>query len=361
MSSDVRRVLITGGAGFIGSHLAIHLRQQDPRREIFVFDNLSRLGSQANLPRLEEAGISFIKGDARSPEAIHQTPPVDTIILAAAEPSVQAGMVGSPTPVIETNLVGTMHTLERASLIGARVLLLSTSRVYPIDPINHLPYREAATRFEWVEPMADERPAGWSLEGLTEEFPLSGRRSFYGASKLGAELLLQEYVASGRLAGLINRCGLVAGPWQMARSDQGVIALWVMRHLFRRPLKYTGFGGTGKQVRDCLHVDDLCRLVAIQLDRLERWDGSVYHAAGGHDQSVSLRELTEICQQATGQTIELDPVEATSPVDVRILIMKSQRARSDFGWEPLRRVDETVLDIARWVRQEQDWLERTLA
>ncbi|MBY0588592.1 NAD-dependent epimerase/dehydratase family protein [bacterium] len=356
---NARRVLITGGAGFIGSNLAVFLKESYPSIEVYAFDNLIRQGSRENLPRLKRMGIEFIQGDVRSAEDMSRSPVVDVMVLAAAEPSVQAGIINSPVPVLETNLLGTIRSLELAASFGADVLLLSTSRVYPIERVNEIPYRKDATRFVWSLD-GSNCPSGWSTSGLRPDFSLEGRRSFYGASKLGAEMLLQEYAGAGRIRGLINRCGLVTGPWQMARADQGVVALWVMHHLFDKPLRYIGFGGTGKQVRDCLDVYDLCRLVARQLECRERWTAQVYHASGGTERSISLTELTELCRQLTGRQLMIGSEPDTSQVDVRILIMDSSEAQRDFDWQPERSLNETLQSLQDWMVRERPMLERTL-
>ena len=208
------------------------------------------------------------------------------MIDCSAEPSVQAGLGGSPRAVLDTNLVGTINCLEAARARGAAFLFLSTSRIYPIAALNDLPFTETETRFRW-----DDVPgiAGFSERGIAEGFTLDGARSFYGTSKLAGEQLIQEYVFSYGMRALINRCGVIAGPWQMGKVDQGVITLWVARHYFGQPLRYTGFGGHGKQVRDILHVHDLFDLLQLQLEAPERWDGRVYNVGGGNDGSVSLQ------------------------------------------------------------------------
>ena len=94
---------------------------------------------------------------------------------------------------------------------------------------------------------------------------MSGARSLYGYTKYAAELLIEEYRASFSLRTVVNRCGVVAGPWQFGKVDQGVAALWMLAHYFGRSLAYIGYGGLGKQVRDFLHVDDLCDLVIEQI------------------------------------------------------------------------------------------------
>ena len=103
--------------------------------------------------------------------------------------------------------------------------------------------------------------------GVAEDFPLAGARTLYGSTKLAAELLIEEYRAAYGLRAVVNRCGVVAGPWQMGKVDQGVFTYWMLAHHFRRPLSYIGFGGSGKQVRDLLHVEDLIELLDEQAPR----------------------------------------------------------------------------------------------
>jgi CDP-paratose 2-epimerase len=273
------------------------------------------------------------------------------LIDCAAEPSVQAGLTGGPLPVINANLVGTVNSLEAARIRHAAFLLLSTSRVYPLAALNGLRYRETATRFEW-EP--DQAILGFSASGVSEQFPLDGPRSLYGATKLAGELLLQEYVYNYGLPALINRCGVLAGPWQMGRVDQGVVALWIARHFFQQPLKYIGFEGTGKQVRDVLHIEDLFDLIVAQCQSPAAWNGSVFNVGGGRPVSVSLAELTACCQTVTGRCVEITPVPETHAVDLRIYLTDADKARGVFGWTPRRNVETIVRDTHAWIAAQPD-------
>ena len=103
----------------------------------------------------------------------------------------------------------------------------------------------------------------------------------------------------------MNRCGVIAGPWQMGKVDQGVFTYWLLAHHFGRPLEYFGFGGAGKQVRDLLHVADLVDLLDEQLCEPERWDGVTVNVGGGRECSLSLRETTELCRELTGREVEV--------------------------------------------------------
>jgi CDP-paratose 2-epimerase len=350
---DFQQLLITGGAGFVGSNLAVNFRQGRPSLKVCAVDNLKRRGSELNLTRLQAAGVQFVHGDIRCREDLDTLPDFDLLIDCSAEPSVQAGVDGSPLYVLNTNLAGTMNCLELARVRQAAFLFLSTSRVYPIPLLNRMPFVEDESRFRWQD--APEVP-GFSPQGIAESFPLEGARSFYGASKLAGEQILQEYVYNYGMKALINRCGILAGPWQMGKVDQGVITLWVARHYFQKPLRYIGFGGQGKQVRDLLHVDDLFDLLVRQTGSLSFWDGRVYNVGGGLDVSLSLRELTRLCESTTGHRVPMTSAPETSGVDLRIFLTDARNVQRDFGWRPRRGAERVVQDIFQWVHAHPDLL-----
>src|SRR5436190_25088 len=168
--TQMNSLLITGGAGFVGSNLAVLFRERWPHVQVAAFDNLRRRGSELNLPRLLEAGVQFLHGDVRNAEDFNSLPPFDLLIDCSAEPSVHAGSRGSPREVLNINLLGTINCLEAARLAGARFLFLSTSRVYPIAGLNEIPWQEEAQRFRWT---ASPLETGLSALGIREDFPLA--------------------------------------------------------------------------------------------------------------------------------------------------------------------------------------------
>src|SRR5881275_2136553 len=295
-----RRVLITGGSGFVGANLGIGLAERHPDWEITAFDNLKRRGAELNIPRLRASGIRFVHGDVRSQADLLAVDPVDAIVECSAEPSALAGVDSSPDYVVQSNLVGAYNCLELARRDGAQFVFMSTSRVYPYGALDALPHREDETRFELCP--ADGL-AGASERGIAEDFPLDGARTLYGATKLAAELLVTEYAAVAGLPTAVNRCGVIAGPWQMGKVDQGVFTYWLLAHLTGRPLKYIGYGGTGKQVRDLLHVDDLVDLIERQLSDPGGWNGRMVNVGGGREVSLSLAETTAMCRELTGNEV----------------------------------------------------------
>jgi CDP-paratose 2-epimerase len=354
----MKRILITGGAGFAGSNIAVQCTQRYAGVEVIALDNLKRRGAELTLPRLREHGIRFVHGDVRVKQDILEVGPVDLIVDCSAEPSVLAGSDGSPQYVIDTNLYGTINCLEAARLSGATLLFLSTSRVYPVEALNSLSFQEEETRFA----LKDSQPVlGASAHGISEQFPLAGVRSIYGTSKLASELLLQEYIDAYGIKGVINRCGVLTGPWQMGKVDQGVIVLWIAKHIFKKELSYIGFGGQGKQVRDILHIQDLCDLLFTQLDRMAELNGSVFNVGGGQQVSVSLRELSAHCVRCTGNTIPIRSQPENRPNDIISYISDCRKVEQATGWKPAIGVESIVEQIARWICDHKIALEPILA
>ena len=153
------------------------------------------------------------------------------------------------------------------------------------------------------------------------------------------------------LRAVVNRCGVIAGPWQFGKVDQGVASLWVLAHHFGRPLSYIGYGGTGKQVRDFLHVDDLCDLLVEQTRDFDQWEGWVGNVAGGLTKTASLCELTVLCQEITGNRITIGCVAANRPFDLRVFVGDCSRLFARTGWRPKRDVRRIIGDIAAWTSE----------
>lgn len=348
------RLLITGGAGFVGSRLALAFRRDFPECEIVVLDNLRRRGAEVNLPLFKQQNIQFFHGDIRCEADLMDLPGnFDLFIEASAEPSVHAGNDGSPAYVLQTNLVGTINCLELARKRCGGMIFLSTSRVYSIAPLRGIVLDEAPTRFEIA---ASQSLPGVSPRGIAEGFPVDQPRSLYGATKLASELLIQEYAASLGLKAVINRCGVLAGPGQFGKVDQGVFTLWVANHHFGKPLRYTGFGGEGKQVRDLLHPEDLYDLIRLEHENIAALSGETFNAGGGREVSTSLQELTTLCQEATGREIPMGTDLTTASVDIPLYVSDTTKVRERLGWQPRRSVSDIVGGIATWLKENEDAL-----
>lgn len=352
-----KKILVTGGAGFVGSNICIKLKQEFSDIQITAFDNLIRRGSELNLPRFKKHGVGFIRGDVRSREDLNLSD-IDLIIECSAEPSVMAGVTSSPEYLVDTNLVGALNCFELARKNKSDVVFLSTSRVYPVKSLNNLLFEEEVTRFSLKK---NQLIVGSSNEGVTEEFPLDGVRTLYGASKLSAEFMLMEYVNNYGIKGIINRCGLIAGPWQMGKIDQGVVVLWMAKHIYKKPLSYIGFGGEGKQVRDIIDIDDLFDLLKIQLSGIEKYSGEIFNVGGGRKNSLSLQELTNLCREISGNEIEITRIKEERPGDIRIYIGNNSKITTLSGWYPKRTAGTTLKEIHGWIIENKKMLEPVLS
>jgi CDP-paratose 2-epimerase len=343
-----KHALVTGGCGFVGSHLALACARAG--WSVTCLDNLSRRGSELTLRRVTDGGCRVVHGDIRNAEDLARLDGgFDLLIECSAEPSVQVGRRGADAAfMVRNNLGGTAVCLEFARARGVPILFLSTSRVYPYTRIDALRFREEATRF-----VCDEESAGVSAAGIAEDFPLDGCRSLYGATKLASELLIKEYSHMYGISALIDRCGVIAGPWQMGKVDQGFATLWVARHFFGRPLQYIGYGGSGKQVRDLLHVDDLVDLVLRQIARLGEFRGESFNVGGGPGHSMSLCEATALCAEVTGRTVGVEGVAETRPADVKWYVTDNARVSRAFGWTPRRPPRQVISDTLEWLKSHE--------
>ena len=350
------RILITGICGFAGSAIARALAAQGRGWEISGLDNFIRPGSEGNRAELKRLGVRLVHGDVRAASDIDALAPSDWVIDASANPSVLAGVDGlsSSRQVVEHNLGGTVNLLEFCKRHRAGFILLSTSRVYSIAPLAALPVRVAGGAFR---PEDGRLPAGMGPLGVSEAFPTSAPVSLYGATKLASEALALEYGHAFDLPVFINRCGILAGAGQFGRPDQGIFSYWINSHLRKRPLKFIGFGGTGHQVRDCLHPNDLIPLLAAQLaaPKVGAPD-RIVNVGGGVESAMSLRQLTDWCDQRFGtQPVAADP--APRPFDIPWIVLDASKAARVWGWRPKTPLLAILEEISAHAGTHPDWLE----
>src|SRR5262245_17882564 len=272
------RVLITGLCGFVGSTVAAELGQA-PDLEIVGIDNLSRPGSEQNRQGWKRRGVRLFHGDIRNASDLEPPPAVDWVIDAAANPSVLAGVRNgtSSRQLIEHNLIGTINLLEFCKRVASGFVMLSTSRVYSGRRLAGLEMETGGDAFVPSPHALTE--AGLTPQGVTEEFSTEPPLSLYGASKLASEVLALEYAAAVEFPVYVNRCGVLAGAGQFGKADQGIFSFWIHSYQERRPLRYIGFGGTGHQVRDCLHPRDLVPLLLAQMSASGK-HGGVLNVSG---------------------------------------------------------------------------------
>jgi CDP-paratose 2-epimerase len=350
------RILITGICGFVGSTLAIGLKEGWPDWQIVGLDNLIRSGSELNRPELRRHGIKLIHGDIRNSSDLETLPRCDWILDAAANPSVLAGVDGqtSSRQLVEHNLVGTVNLLELARKWNSGFLMLSTSRVYSIRDLAALPMKASGNRFEPQH--GTKRIPGVSRNGISETFSTEPPLSLYGSSKRASELLACEYADAFGLPVFINRCGVLAGAGQFGKADQGIFSFWIHSWRAKRPLKYIGFSGTGHQVRDCLHPRDLLALLAQQMQKPPADKPRIVNVSGGTAQSASLRELSAWCTGRFGAR-KIAGEKRSRPFDVPWLIVDSSLARREWNWRPQTSLELIWTEIAEHADSNPHWLE----
>ena len=195
------KIIIAGGAGFVGSSIAIDLKNRINNIEIFVIDNLIRKGSNLNLSRLEKNDINFINGDLSNYSSFKNLPNADFFIDAAADPSTLAGISSSTIELVNNNFITTINSVEWCLKHDCKMIFLSTSRIYPFDRLNDIKLKDDGTRLNWD---LKSEIKGISKKGINEDFSTNGLKSFYGTSKFTSEVFIKEY-GSNRLSCLFKR------------------------------------------------------------------------------------------------------------------------------------------------------------
>jgi len=351
------KVLLTGVCGFVGSTLARAIADSGLAWTLFGVDNLSRSGSELNRPQLGRLGVRLVHGDLRCQSDVDALPVVDWIIDCAANPSVLAGASGQANSrqLMEHNLLGTIHLLERCKAMHAGLILLSTSRVYAIEPLAKLPVEVVNRAFRVTD--SGTLPAGVSSAGIAENFSTQPPVSLYGASKLASEILALEYGATFGFPVWINRCGVLAGAGQFGRPDQGIFTYWINCHCRRAPLRYLGFGGQGHQVRDCLHPRDLVPLLQKQMTAGGAPNKPrLVNVAGGPASAMSLRQLTDWCDSRFGS----HPVagdQRPRAFDLPWVVLDSRRALEVWDWVPQTPTEAVLEELAAHAEANPDWLQ----
>jgi CDP-paratose 2-epimerase len=365
------RLLITGVCGFVGSCVAKTLRAWHPDWTVCGLDNFSRPGSRRNQPTLEKQGIQVFEADLRNRDFSSHIPKCDWVIDCAANPSVLAGL-SSTSPSLEVmdhNLIGTLHLLEYCKTHSSGLVLVSTSRVYSATRLSQLPVSVIDDAYvpDWttLRQAASSESAwfGLSEQGVNENFSDSPPLSLYGVSKRTSELISMEYASAFDFPLFINRCGVMAGAGQFGKPDQGIVAFWIHSWFEGRPLAYIGFDGQGHQVRDCLHPEDLARLLDIQISSSQSFTGPrLCNVSGGIDSAFSLRQLSAWCERRwPAREDQLsNPVRSifdARPYDAPWIVLDSSLAKATWQWEP-KRTNESIWDeIARHAQEQPNWLE----
>ena len=354
--------LVTGGCGFVGSHVALHLRQKG--HKVSVMDNLVRRGGEGNIALLERQGISFFHGDVRNPEDLGNLPSgIELICDTSAQPSVVTGYA-NPLFDINNNGLGAIHILEYSRARRLPLIFWSSNRVYGADRLNALPRRETPTRFEydsdaWNRLPAEQRPSGFNpIHGISEEFSIDGgQRSIYGLSKLIADAACQEYAQAYDLPVVVNRFGVLSGAGQFGHTDQGWVVWWAIAHWFQLPLNYLGW--QGKQVRDVLFMEDMLGLLDLEIQQIARFRGEVFNLGGGFGNSISLREATTLMEEISSRTTPITQCDNARRGDITLYWTDYRKAAQQLSWTPKTDLRAGLTGIFDWIREnEKDLRER---
>ncbi len=233
-------------------------------------------------------------------------------------------------------------------------ILLSTSRVYSIAALAGLPLRVERNAFTPAAPAGSV--TGLEAGGITEKFSTAAPVSLYGATKLASEQLALDYGAAFDFPVWINRCGVLAGAGQFGQPAQGIFSYWINAYLRRQPLRYLGFGGSGHQVRDCLHPADLAALVRKQMARPRpQSHHQILNVSGGVANSMSLAQLSAWCAERFGpHEVARDATER--PFDLPWVVLDHGRASAEWHWQPEIPLNRILDEIADHAEQHPEWL-----
>jgi len=336
----VERVLVTGGAGFIGSNLVADLVEKG--RRVIVYDNLSRKGTSANLEWLKETlgdRIEFIKADVCDFDPLRRAVSGVRVIYHLAAQVAVTTSVADPRTDFQSNALGAFNVLEAARLSGEKPILVFTSTNKVYGGMEDLRVEEEKTRYRFAE----------QVDGVSEERPLDFH-SPYGCSKGAADQYVRDYARIYGLPTLVFRMSCIYGPRQFGNEDQGWVAHFLISGLKGRPLTVYG---NGKQVRDILYVGDLLSAFQAAVDKIESVRGSIYNIGGGKDNTLSLLELLELMETKYGYRISPSSAD-WRPGDQPIYVSDIRKARRELNWEPAVGSSEGVEMLHRWIQDNRE-------
>ena len=330
------KILITGGCGFVGSNLAIFLKKKIKKSTIVSLDNLSRSGSVLNCARLKKNNIKNYKIDITNEKAIEKLPKFNLVIDCCAEAAVEISKFEIDR-VFNTNLVGTFNILKKCSKDNSQLIYLSSSRVFSIEKLNSLKNRKKT---------------------INEKFDTNQSKSIYGFTKYSSEHLIREFQYLYKIKYIINRLGVISGPWQFGKQDQGFVSLWIWKHFIKGKLKYIGYGGKGIQIRDIIHIDDVCELIALQIKKINKINNILLNVGGGKKNSLSLSQLTKLCQKITSNKIKIYSQKLTSNYDIPYYITDNSKLKRIYKWEPKKGIIKIINDIYIWMKLNKNILRK---
>ncbi len=336
------KILITGGCGFVGTNLILSLKT---KFNICSLDNLSRKGSKYNHSILKKNKIKNYNFDISKYEYFKRLPKFDIIIDCCAEAAIEKSK-NNLDKVISTNLIGTINILKKAKKDKSKVIFLSSSRVYPIKLIHKKLGNVNLNKKIKI------------VHTINEKDDIRGVKSIYGFTKLASEMLIEEFSYAFKLKYIINRFGVISGPLQFGYQDQGFVSLWVWNHVMKKDLKYIGYGGKGNQLRDVLHIDDLCSLILKQVKYINRINNKIFTVGGSKKSSTSLLSLTKSCQKITRNIVRIKKIKKTSIYDIPYYVTNNNYVSKVYQWRPKKNISNIIEDIYFWILKNKNNLEK---
>ena len=342
--------LITGGAGFVGTNLALALLEEGHR--VRVLDNLARPGVERNLRWLRQrhgARLEAQIADIRDRFAVRQAlEGADQVFHLAAQVAVTTSLV-SPTDDFGVNLGGTLNLLEELRRLPEPPTLLFTSTNKVYGDLPQLPLEREGDRWEPRDPAL-------RAHGLSESLPLDFCTP-YGCSKGGADQYVLDYAKGFDLPAAVLRMSCIYGPHQHGTEDQGWVAHFLLRTLAGQPITVYG---DGAQVRDVLWVEDLVEAFVRVRDRIDDLSGCAFNVGGGVENAVSLLEVIELIGEIHGRPprIELAPARAG---DQRYYVADTERLHRATGWQQQTRFADGLQELYRRLQAQRARAHRPLA
>ena len=337
-------ILITGGCGFVGTNLSLYLKSK--KFSVYTLDNLSRKGSKFNYTVLKKKKIKNFRINIANYKKLKGLRKFDLIIDCCAEAAVEVSRK-KIDEVFNTNLIGTFNILKKAKRDKSKIIFLSSSRVNSIKNINKIIGNNSNLKKKlYINKLIDDK------------FENSRPKSLYGFTKLASEMLIEEFNYAFGLKYIINRCGVISGPLQFGKQDQGFVSLWVIHHIMKKKLSYIGYGGHGNQIRDVLHIDDLCELIHKQIKIINKNYNKLYTVGGSKISYTSLKNLTKICQNITGNKISIDKKRSTSIYDIPYFITDNHKVSRAYKWRPKKNINKIVYDITTWINNNKNLIQK---
>jgi len=337
--NKARTVLITGGAGFIGSNLAERLLQI-PETQVRIFDNQSRAGVAHNIEWLKSkahGNLEVVEGDVRNLEAVREAVKGATEIYHFAAQVAVTTSVDDPASDFQVNALGTFNVLEaaRKSSLKPFFLYTSTNKVY--GALESVPVVADRTRYRAKDPLF----AGVNeLQGLDFHSP-------YGCSKGTADQYVRDYARIYDLPTVVFRMSCIAGPRQFGNEDQGWVAHFLYSVLAGKRITIYG---DGLQVRDVLHVHDLIDAMVRVREQSDTTSGQVFNVGGGPQRSFSVMEMLHSIERVTGKTVRLEHREVR-PGDQPLYTSDTSKLELLTGWKPRRELTTILSDIREFWRE----------